>query len=246
MLSPSSTSAPNWTPLSASDHPLAPLGDVEVGLGVRLSVEVGPRSRTGATQFRAFLESDDLGRTTEPTIQGMYHTGALPLQHWVEVTDYLDRPLLESGEFVEIPEGIELRIVEALGALVPAGGQLMLEYDSPSRSVTASALAAGVPRVATPLGGMMFAAGCGATFIDDGAAAGGRSGRRKLRGFRALDFEHERSKGLDTLAEIEAFMERSKDLDWLVQSQTRPIAEATITTLRERFSVPDGPVPPPA
>jgi hypothetical protein len=44
-------------------------------------------------------------------------------------------------------------------------------------------------------------------------------------------------------ADLEAFMGRSKDLDWIVQSQTRPIAEATITTLRSRFDVPDGPVP---
>ena len=44
-------------------------------------------------------------------------------------------------------------------------------------------------------------------------------------------------------AELEAFMGWSKDLDWLVQSQTRPIAEATITTLRGRFQVPDGPMP---
>lgn len=215
-----------------------------MGQGVALSVEIGPRSRVGATQFSVYLVSEELGRMVEPAIRGLHHEGELPLQHWIEVTDYLDRPSLEDGRFVEIPEGIELRIVEALGALVPAGGQLMLEYDSPSRSVTASALAAGVPPVATPLGGMMFAAGCGATFSDDGSAAGGRAGRRKLRGSRALDLDHERSRGLQTLAELEKFMGRSKDLDWLVQSQTRPIAEATITILRGRFDVPDGPVPP--
>ena len=166
------------------------------------------------------------------------------MQHWIEVTDYLDRPALSDGRFVEVPEGIELRIIQAIGALVPAGGQLMLEYDSASRSVTASALAAGVPPAATPLGGMMFAAGCGVAFRDHGRAAGGRAGRRKLRGFRAIDSDHERSRGLAMLTDLEVFMGRSKELDWLVQSQTRPIAEATITILRDRFDVPDGPVPP--
>jgi hypothetical protein len=207
-------------------------------------VEIGPRNRVGAQHFRATLVSDDLGRTIEPTIQGLNHTGALPLQHWIEITDYLDRPSLESGQFVEIPEGIELRIIASVAALVPAGGQLMIEYDSPSRSVTASALAAGVPPVATPLGGMMFAVGCGISIRDHDFTAGGRAGRRKLRGFRATDIDHERVRGREMFSELEAFMGRSKELDWLVQSQTRPIAEATITILRGQLDVPDGPVPP--
>jgi hypothetical protein len=240
----STVPATGWRPVTSdSDHPLAALDGAAVGQGVWLAVEVGSRSRAGATHVRAYLVSDELGRTLEPVLHALHYAGTLPLQHWIEVTDYLDRPSLSGGGFVEIPEGIELRIVQALGALVPAGGQLMLEYASPSRSVTASALAAGVPPVATPLGGMMFAAGCGAVFRDHGSAVGGRAGRRKLCGFRANDVDHERVRGLEMFADLEAFMGRSKDLDWIVQSQTRPIAEATITTLRSRFDVPDGPVP---
>ena len=233
-----------WRPVASEpEHPIAALQGAAVGQGVWLEVEIGSRSRSGATHVRAYLVSDELGRTLEPVLHALHHTGTLPLQHWIEVTDYLDRPTVPGGGFVEIPEGIELRIVQAIGALVPPGGQLMLEYDSPSRSVTASALAAGVPPAATPLGGMMFAAGCGVVVRDHGVAAGGRSGRRKLRGFRANDAEHERVRGLEMFADLEAFMGWSKDLDWLVQSQTRPIAEATITTLRGRFQVPDGPMP---
>jgi hypothetical protein len=228
---------------SNPDHPIAVLEGAAVGQGVWLEVEIGSRSRSGATHFRAYLVSDELGRTLEPVLHALHHTGTLPLQHWIEVTDYLDRSMVTGGGFVEIPEGIELQIVQGIGALVPAGGQLMLEYDSPSRSVTASALAAGVPPAATPLGGMMFAAGCGVVVRDHGLSAGGRSGRRKLRGFRANNAEHERVHGLVILADLEAFMGWSKDLDWLVQSQTRPIAEAMITTLRGRFQVPDGPMP---
>ena len=237
--------AVGWRPaVSEPGHPVASLDGAEVGEGVQLAVEVGLQNRAGARHFRVYLVSDQLGQTVEPVIHGLHHAGTLPLQHWIEVTDYLDRPALSDGRFVEVPEGIELRIIQAIGALVPAGGQLMLEYDSASRSVTASALAAGVPPAATPLGGMMFAAGCGVAFRDHGRAAGGRAGRRKLRGFRAIDSDHERSRGLAMLTDLEVFMGRSKELDWLVQSQTRPIAEATITILRDRFDVPDGPVPP--
>ena len=244
-MTPTSTAlTAGWRPVTSdAEHPIAALQGAAGGQGVWLEVEIGSQSRSGATHIRAYLVSDELGRTLEPVLHALHHSGALPLQHWIEVTDYLDRPTVAGGGFVEIPEGIELRIVQAVGALVPPGGQLMLGCDSPSRSVTASALAAGVPPAATPLGGMMFAAGCGVVVRDHGRAAGGRSGRRKLRGFRANDAEHERVRGMEMFAELEAFMGWSKDLDWLVQSQTRPIAEATITTLRGRFQVPDGPMP---
>lgn len=225
------------------DHPLAAIDGAAVGEGVSLAVEIGPPSLAGVARFRAFLASDDLGRTAEPVLRGLQYSGPRPTQQWVEVIDFNARIPLGDGRHVDVPEGIDLRIHARLAELVPAGGRLMVEYESEARSVTARALAAGVPPVATPLGGIMFAAGCGTAFRDHYAAGGGRQGRRKLQGFRAIDDEHEQRRGLEMLAELERFMNRSKQLDWLVQSQTRPIAEAAITTLRSRLGVPEGPSP---
>src|SRR5690606_23781703 len=87
---PPSTDRPGaWRPAAEMPgHPLADLDASEVGQGVRLVVEVGSESRGGARYFRAFLDSQDLGRTLEPLLVGLHHQGASPAQHWVEVTDF--------------------------------------------------------------------------------------------------------------------------------------------------------------
>jgi hypothetical protein len=224
-----------WRPASERpDHPLAQLDGAEVGEGVWLGVELGPRNNVGSTYFRAYLESNELGRTAEPVLMGLQNTGRYPGQNWVEVTHFQGRLPLVDGREVEVPEGIDLQIVQALARLVPPGGHLMMEYDSAARRITAQALAARVPPAATPLGAMMFAAECGVAFRDWYIPEGGREGPRKLQGFRALDEEHRRRRAPEMLAELEAFMERSKDLDWLVQAKTRPLAEAAIEVLRHR------------
>lgn len=234
-----------WRPLSAAPgHPLCAIDGVEVGNGVRLAVEVGPKNAVGSDYFCAFLVSDSLGRTAEPVLRGLINRGPFPGYNWVEVTDSTNRVTLESGDAVEVPEGVELQIVHALASLVPRGGHLMIEYDAPHRDSTARALMANVPPVATPLGAMMFAAGCGVHFTDWYIAEGGREGARKLQGFRAYDAKHEDRRGRDTLNALEAFMPHVRDLDWDIQAAVRPLAEAAITVLRDRFEVPEGPIAP--
>ncbi len=223
-----------WRPAgSEPSHPLAALDAAEVGQGVGLSVELGPLNRAGARHFRAFLEADELGRTLAPVFEGLHHTGPYPAHNWVEVTHFRGHAPVAAGD-VEVPEGIDVQIVERLAALVPPGGHLMMEYESDHRRVTARALAQRVPPVATPLGGMMFAAGCGVAFRDWYLAEGGREGPRKLQGHRAVDVAHEASRYPSMLADLERFLETSADLDWDLQVKCRPLAEATITVLRSR------------
>ncbi|MSQ31023.1 MAG: DUF1122 domain-containing protein [Dehalococcoidia bacterium] len=234
-----------WRPLAGlPGHALGAIEGAEVGNGVTLAIEIGPRSKVGSDYFRAFLVSDALGRSTAPLLWGLINRGRFPGFNWVEVTDSAGRLPMESGDEVEIPEGIELQMVRVLGTLVPAGGHLMMEYDSRHRSRTARALMANVPPVATPLGAMMFAAGCGVAFTDWYISEGGREGARKLQGFRALDAAHEDRRGREMLNALEAFMPRARDLDWDVQAAVRPLAEAAITVLRQRFDIPDGPIGP--
>ena len=245
---PSERPSPSpWRPLAAAPaHPLAAIEGTEVGAGVRLALELGPKSKVGSDYFRAFLVSDRLGRTTTPVLWGLINRGPFPGYNWVEVTDAANRVVMEGGDEVEIPEGIDLELVRALGSLVPVGGHLMIEYDSAHRQSTARALVANVPPVATPVGAMMFAAGCGVAFTDWYISEGGREGARKLQGFRAADAAHEERRGRQMLLALEAFMPRVRDLDWDIQAAVRPLAEAAITVLRERFAVPDGPLPPTA
>ena len=246
MTTESSAARPGlWHPLdTAPGHPLHEIDGAEVGNGVTLSLEIGPKSKVGSDYFRAFLVAQGLGRSTEPFLWGLMNRGPFPGFNWVEVTDSTNRVVMESGDEVEIPEGIDLEVMRALARLVPTGGHLMVEYDSHQRSSTARALRAQVPPVATPVGAMMFAAGCGIAFTDWYISEGGREGSRKLQGFRAIDAAHEERRGREMLAALEAFMPRLRELDWDVQAAVRPLADAAITALRERFAIPDGPMGP--
>ncbi len=185
-----------WRPVAeAPGHALRAIDGAEVGNGVTLAIEIGPQNKVGSDYFRAFLVSDRLGRLAQPFLWGVINRGPFPGFNWVEVTGSTNRVPLESGDEVQIPEGIEIEVVRTLARLVPAGGHLMLEYDSRHRASTARALMARVPPVATPLGAMMFAAGCGVAFTDWYISEGGREGARKLQGFRALDAAHEDRRG---------------------------------------------------
>lgn len=225
-----------WTAIDEDADPLRALHGAEVGQGVRLSLEVGARDGAGTRAFRAFLDSDELGVTARPVMLGLHHAGAYPASNWLEVTDFADRLPVGGGE-AEVPEGIDLRIIHALAELVPPGGHLMMEYDSPHRRSTARSLAQGVPPVATPLGGMMFAVGCGAAFVDCRDPWGESTGPRKLRGYRAADPEHEARRGAEMLRDLERFLATSSELDWDLQLKCRPLAEAAVTVLRSRLGV---------
>jgi hypothetical protein len=231
-----------WQPVqSLPDHPMRAVNGAVVGNGVRLSIEIGPKSKVGSDYFRVILDTDS-GFTDEAVCSGLINRGPFPGFNWVEVTDFQGRLTL-AGEAVQIPEGIDGNIVKTLGRLVPVGGHLMMEYDSPHRAITAKALSQRVPPVATPLGGMMFAANCGTWFTDWYISEGGREGPRKLQGFRAVDTEHAERRGREMLEGLEAFLGRAKDCDWDVQAACIPIAQATVTALRARLAVPDGPMP---
>ncbi|RLT39178.1 MAG: DUF1122 domain-containing protein [Chloroflexi bacterium] len=246
MTTPSaSTRTSPWRPAAeVPGHALLAIDGTEVGNGVHLAIEIGPQSKVGSDYFRAFLTAEGIGRTAEPFLWGLINRGPFPGFNWVEVTDSTNRVSLDSGDEVEIPEGIDLQVIAALATLVPSGGHLMCEYDSKQRATTARALMANVPPVATPLGAMMFAAGCGVAFTDWYISEGGREGARKLQGFRAIDDAHDDRRGREMLASLERFMPQARDLDWDIQAAVRPLAEAAITMLRARFDIPDGPLGP--
>lgn len=230
---------PAWSPVHEG-HPLATLHAATVGQGVRLVVEVltepvvpiGPGAST-LTAFRAFLDADEFGRTREPFVAGLHQRTGGGDTAWLRVTSTAGHVHVEQGE-IEVPDGVDVQVIEALANLVPAGGHLQMEYDSAYRHTTARALAHGVPPVATPLGGMMFSAGCGVAFTDRYITAGGV---RTLQGYRALDRAHEALRAPVMLADLERFMEHSADLDWDLQLKCRPVAEAAITVLRARLGV---------
>ena len=228
-----------WRPaLDAPDHPVARWHGAPVGGDLTLDVWLGPLNAVGARYFRIYLQSEEFGRPPSPLVTGMQNSGPHPGFNWVEVFEYRERLPLDGGGDVIVPEGVERLVFQQLATLVPPGGHLMAEYESPSRSMTARALAAGAPPRATPLGAMLAAVGCGVAFRDWYIAEGGREGPRKLQGFSAANEEHERLRRQETLTALRAFMDGgSAHLEWDLQASARMGAEAAIAELEAQTRV---------
>ena len=234
-------SPPQWRPVAEQPgHPAARWDGAAVGDDLTLETWLGPVNSVGASYFRLYLNSQELGRSAAPVVFGMQNSGPYPGYNWVEVIEYRDHLLLDGGRAAAVPAGVEQLIFARLAELVPPGGHLMAEYDSTVRRMTARALNAGAPPRATPLGATLAAAGCGVAFRDWYISEGGREGSRKLQGFRALDDQHARRRDEETLAALDAFMRGSADLEWDLQAKTRSLAQEAIEELRSRLHIVDG------
>jgi len=110
----------------------------------------------------------------------------------------------ETRELAE--DGLEALFALLLGVL-PAGGHIMVEYDSPQRTETAEALADNVPHIASPLGAMLLRVGFGAHFKDWQIAEGGAEGPRKLQAYRPLSQDDERRWRGRAAQALEEFLE---------------------------------------
>jgi hypothetical protein len=163
--------------------------------GGRLRLLPGATSRFGALYFSLHLERDGC-LSHQPILIGLYHSGPYPGYNWIEVAQVNDHLTFEARG---VEPGIAIgaaglrRLMALLGEMIPPGGHLMLEYESPRWASTARALNLGAPPAATELGELLRAAGCAAPIRNWDIAEGGREGPRKLQGFKPLDEGRARS-----------------------------------------------------
>ena len=105
-------------------------------------------------------------------------------------------------------DGLAQELFQYLADLLPPGGHMMIEYDSPEQENTRLSLALGIPAAVTPLGYLLFSIGCGTDFKNWHFAEGGSEGPRKLQGFKALNREHAQRKAKDLEQELRSFLDR--------------------------------------
>ncbi len=197
-----------WIPLSQEPgHPLAALEAVELA-GHPLSVLLGPTSRFGARYFALKLADANGEPSQQAVLTGMHNSGPLITYNWIEVAETNDRVTLADGGTVEISPADQECLFGLLLALLPAGGHIMVEYDSPQRAETARALALNVPAIASPLGALLFRIGCGAHFKDWQIAEGGSEGPRKLQAYKPLSPDDAIRWKREAVRLLEAFIAR--------------------------------------
>ncbi len=154
--------------------------------GLWLAVFLGPLNAVGSRYFQLWLLDEDGHPSARAIALGLYNSGRFPAYNWVELIRYLPCARFDGREVSLAERGREERLFRLLAALVPPGGSLMVEYDSPEHSLTARILSWGYPAPCSPLGYALLAAGC-LSFRDWYIAEGGREGPRKLQGFKPLD-----------------------------------------------------------
>jgi hypothetical protein len=104
--------------------------------------------------------------------------------------------------------GLEAELIQLLGGLVPAGGHLMLEYESPGQGDTHRELLLRVPPAATPLGALMFRAGFRGHFKDWYISEGGHEGPRKLQANKSPNPKAASEALQSNLEELRRFVKR--------------------------------------
>jgi hypothetical protein len=175
-----------------------------MGVG-RLLILLGPQNSVGARYFQLFLRLAN-GELSHAFLLGLHSSGRFPAYNWIDVARYDGVAGFVGGEDIALAGAPEHRLFRLLGDLIPPGGHLMLEYESAHARSTERMLSLGLPPVATPLGYLMYLAGCGASFRDWYISEGGREGPRRLQGFKPLDEASATSKAAAMAAELRAFL----------------------------------------
>jgi len=181
----------------------------------------------------------DGARSRDPLFSGVFSAGRVSqmIPGWID-GDYFDTASFPDGSRVFIsPLGLDASFFKILGDLVPPGGSLMVSYSLLSKEArihreTKLGLDRGYPPAVTPLGYLLFLAGCGMGFKDWYFAEGGREGPEKLQGYKPSNEEAAKKKAGLMLQELRAFMTSSRSVDDELARDCRERAEQVMHELR--------------
>ncbi len=201
----------NWS--LPGGHPLARLHGAPLALREdrhRLVVLLGPKNNVGSRYFQLFLADAGGHLASEPLALGLHNSGPFPAYNWIELMQYRAVQRFGGATLDLAVRGLDRPLFETLSQLVPPGGHMMVEYDSPSQRASERVLTLGYPQASSPLGYLMFRAGC-RSYRDWYISEGGREGPRKLQGFKPLNEEIRREKEARLRRELEELLSRTQD-----------------------------------
>lgn len=166
------------------------------------------RPRAGWLRI-ALTVRDENGQPAQSSLMtGIISAGGRGVMPWLEVRI---NPEIElgGGRLDGRAIGLEPALISLIGTLVPAGGHLMIEYESPAQRETHRELLLRVPPAATYLGALMFAAGFRGHFKDWYISEGGHEGPRKLQGNKSPHAAAADQALRANLKELKEFLKRS-------------------------------------
>lgn len=166
------------------------------------------RPRAGWYHLAVALTDAKREPSRTPLMTGLVSGGGRLVMPWFEGRLF---PTVEMADGTTIDaraQGLEAAFVDLLGKLVPPGGHLMIEYESPGQHETHAELLLRVPPVASYLGSLMFHAGFRGDFKDWYISEGGHEGPRKLQANKSPTAAAARAAMRNHLRDLTAFVKR--------------------------------------
>ncbi len=170
-----------------------------------------------------------LGVGDSALMTGVFSKGRSHIPGWLDAFYFQNRG-------IDLKEdGLEEELFRMVGGLVPAGGHLMVAYGTKYGSTaeeTFRGLNFQFPEEATPLGYLLFRAGCGVNFKDWYISEGGLEGPTKLQGFKAVDKAHARVRASERIEVLEKFLRKRFLEHGPIEEAARERAKAVLRELK--------------
>ncbi|MEM3383057.1 MAG: DUF1122 family protein [Nitrososphaerales archaeon] len=179
----------------------------------KIHVEVKKRHYFEQRYFKLYLLKNEK-IFNPPVFVGIYSSGraSLGIKGWID-GDYNEN-ISSNGLNVNLAEyGLDIKLFKTLGNLIPRGGSMMVSYsmiygESNVHIETMKALARGIPSILTPLGYLLFHAGCWAYFRDWYYPEGGNEGPKKLQGFKPINCDDAMMKAKEVIRMLKEFIKK--------------------------------------
>lgn len=185
------------------------------------------RPRTGWLYLSITLLDGVSGKPSRtPLAMGIVSGGGRFVMPWFELRVYPTVTMADGSTFDARAAGLETALINLIGELIPSGGHLMIEYESPGQNQTHAELLLRVPPIACHLGSLMFGAGFQGEFKDWYISEGGHEGPRKLQANKSPNTTAAAAARRNHRRDLQAFLKRplphdTSDAAILRQAQAR-------------------------
>ena len=168
---------------------------------------VGPRA--GWLYFAVAIRCGEGPLSRVPLMLGIASGGGRGVSPWFEGRLFPEIELADGTVLDARGAGLEAAVVNLLGEAIPAGGHLMIDYETPGQAGTHEELLLRVPPAASHLGALMFKAGFRGAFKDWYFSEGGHEGPRKLQANKSPTETAAREALRNHADELRAFLKRT-------------------------------------
>ena len=178
---------------------------------ITLSTKISPTSHAGPVYFECMLKNRQEVLSTAAVFSGIFEQSQQdPAPGFVD-GNYTENVRFQAINISLADTHLDVPLFQILGELVPAGGSFLVSYNPISNNSrvhkeTKQALERGYPPVATPLGYLLFLAGCGMGLKGPHPTEDVSGESTKLQGFKALHSEERKRKGLSLVRELHQFI----------------------------------------